>query len=232
MITQIAMWAAKAAADKLLQGKHKDIHTRHRGDAGVEHHGHNGHSPIYTYAEKVKSNIYNSETFITEMKDRCKANIIRDRQNIQMEKEDNQTVRSLQFCYLKKCIDESLEEWMKWVRVEAEKCEYIEQDRQIKEQFKSSLDNEGLRTKIINEIKDKSKTDIVTSKQVLVLAKKGEANMMQRRGAEQIDAETMRTSTCKYCGSSHTPMRCPAYGMTCGKCSQVNHFSAVCRAPR
>ena len=76
MITQIAMWAAKAAVDKILQGKHKDIHTRCRGDAGMEHHRHNGHSLIYTYAEKVKSNIHNSETFITEMKGRCEANII------------------------------------------------------------------------------------------------------------------------------------------------------------
>ena len=191
-----------------------------------------GHSPIYTYAEKVKSNIYNSETFITEMEDICKTNIIRDRQNIQMEKEDNQTVIFLQFCYIKKCIDESLEEWMKRVRVEAEKCEYIEQDRWMKEKFICGLESEGLRTKIINEIKDKSKTDIVTSKQILVLAKQEEANMIQRRGAERIDAETMRTSTCKYCGSSHTPRTCPVYGMICGKCSWVNHFSAVCRGPR
>ena len=61
-----------------------------------------------------------------------------------MEKEDNQTVKSLQFCYLKKCIDENLEEWMKRVRVEAEKCEYLEQDRWIKEQFICGLDNEGM----------------------------------------------------------------------------------------
>ena len=55
-----------------------------------------------------------------------------------------------------------------------------------------------MRTKIMNEIKDISKTDIVTSKQVLVLAKKEEANMVQIRGAGQTDAKTMRTSTCKY----------------------------------
>ena len=63
-----------------------------------------------------------------------------------------------------------------------------------------------------------------------MLAKQEEANMVQIRGVGQIDAETMRTSTCKYCGSSHPP-RCPAYGMMCGKCSQVNHFSTVCKAP-
>ena len=42
----------------------------------------------------------------------------------------------------------------------------------------------------------------------------------------------MRTSTCRYCGSSHPPRRCPAYGMMCGECSRVNHFSTMCRAPR
>ena len=46
-----------------------------------------------------------------------------------MENEDNQTVKSLQFCNLKKCINENVEEWMKRIRLEAEECEYIEQDR-------------------------------------------------------------------------------------------------------
>ena len=120
---------------------------------------------------------------------------------------------------------------MKRVGVEEEKCKYLEQDRWIKEQFICGLDNEGMRTKIMNEIKDISKTDIVTSKQVLVLAKQKEANVVQIRQAGKINTKMMRTSTCKYCGSSHPPKRCPAYGVMCGKCSQVNHFNAVCRAP-
>ena len=56
--------------------------------------------------------------------------------------------------------------------------------------------------------------------------------MIQIRGAGQTDAEMIRTGTCKYCRSSHPPRGCPAYGMMCGKCGQVNHFSTVCRAPR
>ena len=150
---------------------------------------------------------------------------------IHEKKEDNKMAKSLQFCNLKKWRGENVEDWMKRVRVEAEKCKYVEQDRWINEQFICGLDDEGMRTKILNEIKDISKTDIVTSKQVLVLAKQEEANMIQIRGAGQIEAETMRTSTCKYCGSCHPLRRCPAYGMMCGKCSCVNHFSAVCRAP-
>ena len=68
---------------------------------------------------------------------------------------------------------------MKRVRIEAEKCDYTEQDRQIKEQFICGLDDEGMRTKIMNEIKAKSNTDKVTSKQVLMLAKQEEINMIQ-----------------------------------------------------
>ena len=58
-------------------------------------HRHNGCSPVYTYAEKVNSSLHNSDIFMTKMKDSCEANIVRDRQNILMENEDNQTVKSL-----------------------------------------------------------------------------------------------------------------------------------------
>ena len=76
----------------------------------MKQHRHNGCSPVCTSAEKVNNSPHNSKTFITKTKDRCEANIVRDRHNILMEKEDNQTVKSLQFCYLKECIDENLEE--------------------------------------------------------------------------------------------------------------------------
>ena len=110
---------------------------------------------------------------------------------------------------------------MKRVRLKAEECEYIEQDRWIKEQFIWCLDNEGMQTKIMSEIKAKNKAGNVTSKQVLMLAKQEEASMIQLRRVEQTNAK-MR----------HPPRRCSAYDMMCGECGWVNHFSAVCRAPR
>ena len=57
------------------------------------------------------------------------------------------------------------------VKVEAEKCEYLELDRWIKEQFISSLEDEGMKAKIIGEIKMRGKIDNITSKQVLSQAK-------------------------------------------------------------
>ena len=96
-----------------------------------------------------------------------------------------------------------------------------------------------MKAKIISEIRTKSKTDNVTSKQILMMAKQEEINVVQLRGAgqtnavaEHTDIEMIRAGTHKYCGSSHPPRRCPAYGVMCGECSQVNQFSTVCRAPR
>ena len=89
------------------------------------------------------------------------------------------------------------------------------------------------------EIKVKSRTDNVTSEQVLMLAEQEEIYKIQLRGAGQTDAEAgqsdaemIRAGTCKYCGSSCPPRRCPVYGVMCGECGWVNHFSAVFRAPR
>ena len=95
----------------------------------MKQHRHNGHSPVDTYAEKVNYSLNNYERFKMKTRDSCKGSIVSGRLNILMENEDNQTVNSLQFCNLKTCKDENVEEWMKRVRVEAEKCEYQEQDR-------------------------------------------------------------------------------------------------------
>ena len=37
---------------------------------------------------------------------------------------------------------------------------------------------------------------------------------------------------CKYCGGSHVPRQCPAYGKTCAGCGKVGHFKKVCRSRR
>ena len=232
VIAQIATLAAKTTIDKILERRQEDVFTRHRGDIKGMRHRHNGCSPVYTYADKVKNTLHNQKTYKAE--NILVAKGIKERPIIiQAEhEEDIQTVNSLQFCNLKKCKDENVEEWMKRLRTAAEECKYHEQDRQVKEQFICGLNNECMQAKIISEIKAKGKADSITSKQVVMLAMQQEASMMQIIGARQTEAQMMRTSTCRYCGSSHLPRTCPAYGMTCGECSRVNHFSTVCRAPR
>ena len=38
-----------------------------------------------------------------------------------------------------------------------------------------------------------------------------------------------RFSKCHNCGDIHAPLRCPAYGKTCFKCGNLNHWSKYCR---
>ena len=64
-----------------------------------------------------------------------------------------------------------------------------------------------------------------------MLAKQEEIHMIQLRGAGQTNAEMIRAGTCKYCGSSHPPRRCPVYGMMCGECSQVKPFQYSVQSP-
>ena len=48
--------------------------------------------------------------------------------------------------------------------------------------------------------------------------------------SEQGQGKTGRSTQkwCRYCGRSHAPRKCPAYGKTCIKCRKQNHFAAVC----
>jgi len=53
---------------------------------------------------------------------------------------------------------------------------------------------------------------------------KGEKEGKERRQ----DKYQKMISNCKYCGRSHTPGRCPAYGKRCNQCKKFNHFAVVC----
>ena len=37
---------------------------------------------------------------------------------------------------------------------------------------------------------------------------------------------------CQYCGTSHRPRQCPAYGKKCKNCAGMNHFARVCKRSR
>ena len=94
------------------------------------------------------------------------------------------------------------------------------------------INDEYMKRKINSELKVISKADEITSDQVMMWAKQGEALRTHMLEAGQTNYETRKGSACRYCGSVHLTRRCPVYGMMCGECGRENHFSAVCRAPR
>jgi hypothetical protein len=42
--------------------------------------------------------------------------------------------------------------------------------------------------------------------------------------------QSQNQTSCQYCGTSHTPGSCRAFGKECRKCGKPNHFQAVCKS--
>ena len=42
------------------------------------------------------------------------------------------------------------------------------------------------------------------------------------------DKREYNTPACKYCGRSHAPHQCSAFGKVCRKCGGSNHLASVC----
>ncbi len=61
------------------------------------------------------------------------------------------------------------------------------------------------------------------------------------RGTQQRGGQSQKTQShpqmhsgwkCTFCGTSHRPRQCPAYGKACNHCHKIGHFSSVCRNKR
>ena len=86
-------------------------------------------TPLYTYTGKVKNVLHTQK--VSKAKNISVAKNMQDKQTmIQAEhEEDNKGVKSLQFCKLKRCKSENVEQWIKQLRIAAKECEYQELDR-------------------------------------------------------------------------------------------------------
>ena len=136
----------------------------------------------------------------------------------------------------------------------AAECGYKEIDQQRKEQFIHGLNNRVMLDEIIRELTSKTNTEQMTSKDVLVWAKRVKAQMVQPSVLNDItetttfdkikNAPELKNSQerIKHCNTPETAMQvlwgghacrqCPAYGKTCAACSKMGHFSKVCRSKR
>ena len=109
--------------------------------------------------------------------------------------------------------------------------------------------------KVIRELTTKRNNDQTKSKDVLVWAKRTEVQWTQAAILNEItelqkfdkvkiaqkpktkrEVETTHPvyhrQPCRYCGGSHVPRQCPAYGKMCARCGKKGHFKMVCRSRR
>ena len=127
--------------------------------------------------------------------------------------------------------------------------------RQLKQEFIHSLNDKSMLYEIIRELTSRNSNVQTTSKDVLAWAKRVKAHRVQASMLNDItetkafdkvkkEAESKNTKgremhiathqrwPCRYCGGSHAPRQCLAYGKTCAACSKMGHFRKVCRSKR
>ena len=91
----------------------------------------------------------------------------------------NEIIKSLQFRQLCRHDGENAEEWMGRLWVVAAECNYKEIDHQCKEQFIHGLNDKMMLDEVIRELTTKGSNDQTTSEDVLIWAKRVEAQRMQ-----------------------------------------------------
>ena len=74
---------------------------------------------------------------------------------------------------------ENSKEWMGRLRVAVAECNYKELDHQLKEQFIHGLNNKVMLDEVIRELTTEGSKDQTTSEDVLIWAKRVEAQWMQ-----------------------------------------------------
>ena len=130
------------------------------------------------------------------------------------------------------------------LHVAAVGCNYKEVDHQLKEQFIHGLNDKDMLDEGIRELTTKNINEQMTSKDVLLWAKRVEVQRVQAAILSDITesqkfdkVKVVRKQAthpasirwlCGYCGSSHAPRQCLAYGKTCAGCGKMGHFKKVC----
>ena len=128
--------------------------------------------------------------------------------------------------------------------VVAAECNYKEIDCHLKEQFIHGLNDKNMLDKVIRELTTKNTNEQMTSKDVLILAKRVEVQRAQvailsditesqkfnkvKVVRQQATHPALTKWPCRYCGSSHALRQCLVYGKMCASSRIMGHFKKVC----
>ena len=142
--------------------------------------------------------------------------------------------------------DEPVDQWVTDLRTKAAKCEFRDQesdmirdkivfgvhDTRIKERLLREADLTLARALDVCRAAETSKHQMdamgTAHAQIHAVHTQKHARTT-RKPMIKPPANSKRESTCQYCGQTHAPRQCPAFGKVCKKCSGMNHFAVVCR---
>ena len=142
---------------------------------------------------------------------------------------------------------EDTEVYLRALYAASEYCDFGDRKERIRDQFVAGISNEDLAEKI--ELLYYSKDGVLTLDDVIEYARTyndvhegRKQEKEQNKNIEEVKAgrsgfskkgSTRNTGTvknCNFCGRSHIPRKCPAYGKVCNKCKKWNHFAAMCKS--
>ena len=155
-----------------------------------------------------------------------------------------------QFYHRKQNMEESAEEYIRTIHSLAVKCRFsqgLTQDDMIKDRLLSGMIDSSLSAEL--QLDENVTLATVTSKmrakETITKQMQSEAKIAAVRSNKQVaaansmsvkpekSAKNQQPSTfkrsCKFCGKSHQPRSCPAYGKACKNCGKQNHFASVCQ---
>ena len=116
-------------------------------------------------------------------------------------------------------------------------CEYNKegwpaavQQELIRDKFVFGLIDDSLKERLLREAS-------VTLTKAIEIAQQSESSKQQikdMKSLQKINVDALKgrhglIAKPTYCGQSHKPKECPAYGLKCSICHKLHHFAKVCR---
>ena len=135
--------------------------------------------------------------------------------------------------------NESIDQYLNRLRKLAATCDYGALTSQlIRDRLVIGVSDHGIRSRLLREktLTLDSAVDLVraaerSKSQLKQIEKLGESpihTIRRNKGSFKQKIEHPKTpDKCKYCGRSHRPRECPAFGQICKKCHKKNHFAFI-----
>ena len=143
----------------------------------------------------------------------------------------NKWVMRLELSAITQQESEKVENFVCRLKTKARACSYSEENRdeQITFQMIKGLKWSEARRKLIekgNNLKLEDAIKITMSHQAAV----SNTSSFEQNSIDAVRRQNRpQQRNCSYCGSSHPPRKCRAYGKKCTKCGWPNHFEKMCQ---
>jgi hypothetical protein len=135
--------------------------------------------------------------------------------------------------------NESIDAYVTELRTKADTCEFYTlkedkiccslRDSLIKDRIVCGIRCDKVRERLLQE----PNLTLKTAMEICHAAESSKSQMQTLNPDSKVDAVEKSMpkrliKDCKYCGGSHPPRRCPAYGKECKECGRVGHYERVC----